>query len=496
MTKQSHSAAEPAIKASPDDIRLLASSCMNGFFRYMLPSYHMGWVHRLICHSLDVFFREVQKQQSPRLLINMPPRHGKTTLVSHCFPAYCFGRDPNITIIATSYAATLAKKNNREVQKIMGSDRYRALFPATQLWGKNVVTVAHGTYLRNSETFEIVDHLGSYRSAGVGGGITGTGGHCLIVDDPIKNREDASSPTIREKLWDWYLSTLYTRQAPGAGIIIIQTRWHEDDLTGRLLELQKNGDGDEWKMLAFPAIAEYDEEFRRQGEALHPERYSVEKLEKIKRAVGGYDWAALYQQTPAPSEGQIFKRQWFQYWDELPEEFDKVILSWDMSFKDTASSDYVVGQAWGKKGPNFYLLDQLRAKMAFVDTCAAFKKMARDWPQAVEKLVEDKANGPAVIDALKREMYGIIAVEPEGSKISRAHSITGVFESGHVFLPRYSINNWRKDYENELLSFPSGMHDDQVDSTTQGIRRLIRRGGGNEITCGNPRVMSDLSIGW
>jgi predicted phage terminase large subunit-like protein len=320
--------------------------------------------------------------------------------------------------------------------------------------------------------------------------------NCILIDDPIKDHEEADSFANRQKIWDWYTSTLYTRQRPGAGIVIVHTRWHEDDLVGRLLEKQKTNSGDAWQVLNFPAIAERDEEHRKKGEALHPERYSLEELERKKEVIGSRDWSALYQQHPAPDEGQIFKREWFKYWTKEPDKFDKIILSWDMAFKDTKSSDYVVGQVWGKKGAECYLLDQVRGQMGFVGTCEAFQKQAREWPKALTKLVEDKANGPAVIDALKRKIQGIISVQPDGSKVSRAFAITALFEAGNVYFPSKRIYPWVDDLENELLTFPSAMHDDQVDALTQALRRLARSTSMFSTAPENVYINNDWEMSW
>ena len=463
----------------------LARACFAGFVDYTMPKYRMGWVHEEICLELDKFFTAVQRGESPRLMLTMPPRHGKSELASRRFPAYAFGRDPDTTIISTAYSAELSSRMNRDVQRILDSDAYKEVFAHVVLAGKNSRAVTpksagkSGTYLRNSDIFEIVGHGGSYRSAGVGGGITGMGGNCLIIDDPLKDRAEADSPTIRQKVWDWYTSTLYTRLAPGGGILLIQTRWHTDDLAGRLLAAQYAGEGDAWRCVNFPAIAECDEPFRKNGEALHPERYSLKQLQSIRAALGPRDWSALYQQRPTPDGGAVFRKEWLRYWlpKDLPQKFDKLILSWDMTYKDNADNDYVVGQVWGKHGANCYLLDQVRGLMRFTATVDAFRALAKKWPRAQEKLVEDKANGPAVIDTLKNSISGIIPVDPEGSKTARAHAVTPYFEAGNVLIPDPQWCDWAKGYEAELLQFPSAAHDDQVDATTQALRRLCGKPG-------------------
>lgn len=457
--------------------RELARRHMRNFVQYTMgESYLMGWVHREICRELDEFLDAVILGKSPRLMITMPPRHGKSELATRRFPAYVFGRYPDLPIISTSYSADLSSRMSKDVQRVIDSQQYRLVFPETKLAEKKGDTAT-----RTADFFEIVGHRGVYRSAGVGGGVTGLGMSIGIIDDAVKDRAEADSYTIREKIWDWYGSTFYTRLAPGGGILLINTRWHMDDLAGRLLEAARTGEGDQWRVVNFPAIATKDEEFRKAGEALHPERYPVEQLMAIKAALGIRDWEALYQQNPVPDGGAIFRKEWIQYWKpgDLPPKFDKLVISWDMAFKDNEDSDYVVGQVWGKYGAQYYLLDQSRGRVSFTGTVDAFKSLSDKWPTALEKLVEDKANGPAVIDSLKRHVSGIIPVNPDGSKSARAHAITPLFEAGNVFLPDVSIAPWIRDYEAELLQFPAGAHDDQVDATTQALRRIMQKPGMN-----------------
>lgn len=455
--------------------RAVASRCLAGFIQYTLKNYQMGWVHEEICCVLDEFLQDVADGKSPRTMLTMPPRHGKSEIASVRFPAYALGRYPNLSMISTSYSADLASRMNRNVQRVIDDDLYRDIFPDTALSGKNIRTTTQGSYLRNSDIFEVVGHNGSYRSAGVGGGITGMGGNILLIDDPIKDRAEADSPTIREKVWDWYTSTLYTRLAPGGGIILIQTRWHMDDLAGRLLEAQNEGSGDTWRVINYEAIATKDEKHRKAGEALHPVRYPIKQLESIKRTIGSRDFEALYQQKPIPDGGAIFASEWLKYWtpETLPEKFDTVIMSWDLSFKDTDGSDFAVGQVWGKKGSEVFLLDQVRKRMGFSQTLHEFVALSNKWPQVQNKYIEDKANGPAVIDALKKHISGIIPIDPDGSKTARAYATTPFFEAGNVYLPAKGVNNWSQALIDELLQFPSGAHDDQVDALTQAIRKLL-----------------------
>lgn len=459
--------------------RQFASHALAPFILYMMPTYLMGWVHKIICIELDKFLQAVVERKSPRLIITMPPRSGKSQIVSRMFPAYAFGKYPDLSIIASSYSSDLASRMNRDVQRIMDDELYANLFPETKLYGKNIRTTAKGSYLRNSDIFEIVGHSGVYRSAGVGGGVTGMGADVAIVDDAVKDRMSADSSTIRQNIWDWYTSTLYTRLAPGGGVIVMNTRWHSDDLTGRLLEAERAGEGDHWKVINFPAIAEQDEYYqgklvRKAGEALHPERYPLEQLLAIKQAIGSRDWAALYQQHPVPDGGAIFQAEWLRFWlpKDLPARYDTMLTSWDMTFKEGTDNDFVVGQVWGRAGANFYLLDQVRGRWGFTETLHQVKQLVAKWPQVRRHLIEDKANGPAVIDMLRNNVPGIIPVEPDGSKVARAHAVTTYFEAGNVLIPHPSLASWVNDFITELTTFPSAAHDDCVDALVQSCRDM------------------------
>lgn len=474
-----------------DDIKTgLARASLAGFILATMQEYEMGFFHKRICQELDLFLVDVIEKRSPRLMLTAPPRHGKSEIASRRFVAYVLGRYPDMSIISTSYSSDLASRLNRDVQRIIEEPTYAKIFPSTKLFGKNVRTVASGAYMRNSDIFEIVGHKGVYRSSGVGGGITGMGAHIAIIDDPFKDRAEADSATIRQNVWDWYTSTLYTRLATGGGILLINTRWHMDDLSGRLLEAERMGEGDHWRVVNFPAIAEFDEPDRKAGEALHPERYPIELLNSIRKTIGRRDWEALYQQHPVPDGGAIFQKEWLKYYTTPPNEFDNMVISWDMTFKDGDNNDYVVGQVWGAKGADRYLLDQVRNRMGFTETLSKFKELSQKWPQARAKLVEDTANGPAVIDSLKHEIGGIIAVKPDGSKTARAHAVTPFFESGNIYIPSKGVVDWNiEEYVSEMLQFPSGAHDDQVDATTQALRYLEQKKSLNI----NPNIIKNRS---
>ena len=431
------------------------------FISVTYKDYKIGWVHQEICETLDLFLKDLIDGKRPRLIITMPPRSGKSEIVSRRFPAYFLGKYPDLSIISVSYSATLAEDFCRDVQRIIDSDEYKAIFPNTKLSDKK-----DKNYKRTSDIFEIVGHKGVYCSAGVGGGITGKGCDILIIDDPIKNRQEANSENTRKKIFDWYSSTAYTRLSPIGGVIMMCTRWHLDDLIGKVLS-DKNQKP--FHVISYPAIAEHDEPHRKQGEALHPERFSLEILNEIKSTLSASDWLSLYQQRPTPEGGAIFEVSKLRYFDESsePKRFDQIVGSWDMTFKENKTSDFVVGQLWGRKGSEFYLLDMVRDRMDFVKTLKVFINFANKHKNCNCWLVEDKANGTAIISTLKKHISGIIPITPKESKQERAYAITPYLEAGNIFFPKNQ--NFTKDLEEEMLQFPAGAHDDTVDSMTQAL---------------------------
>lgn len=489
-----------------DEINIaLAQQSLAEFTTYTMPEYEMNWHHRLMCEYLDKFARLEIK----RLMIFCPPRHGKSELVSRRLPAYILGRNPDAPIITASYGADLARRMNRDVQRIIDSPEYGKIFPGTKLFGKNIRTIADGSWLRNSDEFEIVEYSGYYRGAGVGGAITGMGMLYGIIDDPVKNRQDASSATVRQGLWDWYVSTFRTRLAPGGGILITVTTWHEDGLEARLLKLAESSpDADQWTVLRLPAIAEdpiADYDIRKPGESLWPSRYSESELTSTRITLGSYEWNALYQQRPSPDSGGIFKRHWWRYWKphgvtlppvlvripeekqpdgtmtearlvaveavDLPFEFDEQIQSWDMAFKETDSSDFVAGQVWGRVVASKYLLDYYKERADIIASMREIAVFSQKWPNAYAKLIEDKANGPAIIQMLQGKIDGLIAVNPEGGKEARAHAASPSVESHNVYLPHPALYPWVNEFINSCAAFPNGAHDDDVDAFTQAMIR-------------------------
>jgi predicted phage terminase large subunit-like protein len=296
-----------------------------------------------------------------------------------------------------------------------------------------------------------------------------------IIDDPTKNEKEALSDTVKEGHWNWYQAVFTTRLSEHSGQIIMATSWAEDDLPARVATEFR--DNPRLSVLKFPAINEPDESGYNpelpQG-ALVPQLKSLEFLREVKALFSDYWWSAMYQQSPKALGGNVFKEIGVQYYipKELPTKFDKVIASWDCTFKDTDGTDYVVGQVWGKAGANSYLLDQVRARMSFTATVKAVVELRNKWPRIREVLIEDKANGPAVIDTLKASLSGIIPIEPDGSKLARAHAVTSYWEARNVFLPHPDVAPWVKDLIAELTAYPASANDDQMDALTQALRRL------------------------
>ena len=412
---------------------------------------------------LDRALQDVSEGKIRRLIVTMPPRHGKSERVSKKFPAWHLGRNPDDEIILASYSIDLARDHSRIARSTLENRQ-------------DVFGITLDPDRKSAESWGVAGHRGGVVAAGVGGPITGRGAKIAIVDDPVKNAEEANSEVIREKIWEWYQSTLYTRLTPDGRIIIVMTRWHEDDLVGRLLKKEREEIaegthmGERWTVINFPAIAEEDDILgRKPGEPLWPEfGFDLDRLNKIKQDVGSYVFNALYQQRPSAQEGNILKREWWRYYEVLPP-VATMIISVDAAFKDEDDSDFVVVQVWGKNGPNCYLIDQARGRMNFPATIQTIRNMCKKYPKAALKLIEDKANGSAIIQTLQHEISGIVAVNPEGGKVSRVNAVSPFIEAGNVYLPRTS---WIHDFVEECAAFPNGAHDDQVDAMSQALMRF------------------------
>ncbi len=443
------------------------------FVQVTKPDMLVNWFHALVCKKLQKFYDDVVAGLQPRLMILAPPRHGKTELVSRRFPAWVFGKDPRWNFVSCSYAASLAHLISADVQRIMEDQTYNHIFPASCIAGSRLK--------KTGEMFQVPTPYGEpglYRAVGVNMGITGTGFQIGLIDDPIKDHVEASSEVTRESIWDWYQSTFYTRQAPFAGILLVQTRWNEDDLAGRLLkQMRDDPEADQWEVIEFPAIAECDETYRKQGEALVPMRYPLQRLKQFAKTLGSYHWSALYQQRPGPRGGTIFLRGNFNYWTVLPN-FDSIIMSVDCSFKDLKTSDFVAIQAWGIKGADRYLMMRRRERMGFGATVTAIKAMRALLPKCDAILVEDKANGTAVIETLQKTngLSSVKAIDPEGGKVARAFAVQADHEAGCVYIPDPSVDPTIETFIHECATFPNSKNDDEVDAMTQLLNYVKNRG--------------------
>ncbi len=396
-------------------------------------------------------------------MVFMPPRHGKSEFISRYSTAWILGKFPDTRIILASYEADFAATWGRKARDLL-EEHGPSLF-GIRVSGKSSA----------ANRWDIEGHEGGMITAGVNGPITGKGADIGIIDDPVKNDQEAMSVTYQERTYEWYKSTFRTRLQRDGAIILIMTRWNENDLAGKLLAAQEE-DGEKWEVVNLPAIAEEGDLLGRDpGQPLCPDLFTIEALRSIEKAVGSFWWASLYQQRPSPAEGGILKRNWWQYYRQTPDRFDEVIQSWDMAFKDTKTADFVVGQVWGRKGADKYLLDQVRDRMDFPATVQAVRSLSAKWPQARNKLVEDKANGPAVIATLKNEIPGLIAVNPEGGKVVRAQAASPDIEAGNVYLPDPSVAPWVHDFIEECAAFPNGANDDQVDAMTQALIRFANK---------------------
>ncbi|MGA2647443.1 MAG: terminase family protein [Candidatus Sulfotelmatobacter sp.] len=323
------------------------------------PNFELANHHRLIVDYLEA----VERGDVSRLIICMPPRHGKSLLGTQIFSAWFLGRNPDRSIITSSYNQELVEDFGRKVRNLVINPVHRAIFPEFRL-------AQDATSMRRFSTTS----EGSYYAVGRGGAITGRGADLLLIDDPLKDAEEARSELTRRALHEWFKSVAYTRLQPGGAVILISTRWHEDDLAGHLLREDPNG----WVVLSLPAIAEVDESFRRAGDALWPEKFPLELLENKRTVLGGAAFASLYQQRPAAAEGAVFNRAWWQFYRELPA-CKRVVQSWDTAFKTGSENDYSVCTTWGVLGNGYYLLSLWRGRVDFPELKRLVYSLAVEW---------------------------------------------------------------------------------------------------------------------
>ena len=439
---------------------------------------------------IDRALVDVAEGRTERLIISMSPQEGKSQRTSRSFPTWILLRDPDLRIAIASYEQHIAGRWGRAIRNdiLTNSGAQQSLDLGLRLAPDS----------QAQASWELDSHRGGVYSVGIGGALTGRPVDVLIIDDPLKDRAQADSEAYRNRAWSWWTDVARTRLAPGAPVVLILTRWHQDDLAGRLLadDAARAAAGEPvegWQVINIPAEAESadpasDPLGRQPGEFMLSARGRTDaQWRQIKAGAGARTWASLYQGRPSPEAGDVLQRGWWRrYTVRLHTEadgvctvpdVDEVVQSWDMAFKDTRGSDWVVGQVWARRGPDAFLLEQIRARMGFTTSKAAVERMTARWPQASAKLIEDKANGPAVIDALTKTVSGLIAVEPSGSKYARASAVSPFLEAGNVYIPADTLAPWAGDLVEEAAAFPNGAHDDQVDALSQALHRLLLRPG-------------------
>jgi predicted phage terminase large subunit-like protein len=433
----------------------LACYCAIAWHRFELAHHH-----RLIIDQLE----RIERGEIDRLILTMPPRHGKSLLASQLFPAWYLGRHPDRSIIAASYAAELATDFGRKVRNHVTEPLFSRIFPNARLAGDSAA--AHRFSLLAG---------GAYYAVGAGGPITGRGAELLLIDDPIKSRVDANSEAHRRGLQSWFESVAYPRLMPGGAIVLIQTRWHMDDLAGWCLREQAQ---EGWVTLNLPAIAETEEGWRREGEALWPAKFPLKRLMQIRQTIGGSEWAALYQGTPAAAEGALFRREWWKFYDAstLPARFEQIVLSLDTAFKSGSSNDYSVGLVLGVGRTGYYVLDVWRGRVEFPELKRQAEMLTLKWnPDTV--LIEDKASGQSLIQELQNSgRLPIRAIKVDADKVTRATACTPLVEAGKVLLP--AAAPWLADFVEEISAFPAAPHDDQVDAFSQALNYVRESGTG------------------
>lgn len=445
---------------------------LSGFVKAAWPilepknQYIHNWHIDLITEHLEA----VSNGQLNRLIINIPPRYMKSLCVSVMWPVWSWILKPELRWIFASYSQSLSTKHSVDRRQLIQSEWFQ------DGW-KNQFNLADD---QNQKTEFLNSKRGHMVATSVGGTVTGKGADIIVVDD-VHNPLEASSDTLRQKAIEFFDQTLTTRldNKKEGSIVVVMQRLHEEDLTGHLLEQN------EWTHLCIPALAETkiiynfpiskQTHIQNENEPLFSKRENTTEILKQKKALGSIAFAAQYQQQPSPAEGAIVKKDWFRFYTEAPAKFDELIQSWDMSFKDSENSDYVVGQVWGRVGAHKYLLDQVRKKMSFTDSLKAVVELSNKWPTTRRKLIEDKANGSAIISALNDKVSGIISITPTESKLARLSAVCPDIEAGNVWLPESKLKPFVNDFIDEVLRFPKGKHDDQCDCFSQALNDMNQR---------------------
>ena len=434
------------------------------FVNTVWPSFIHGRHHELMAKA----FERVANGELKRLIINMPPRHTKSEFASYILPAWFLGRYPEKKVIQTAHTAELAVGFGRKVRNLVGSEDYQKVFPGVSL---RQDSKAAGRWNTSAG--------GEYFAIGVGGAVTGKGADLLIIDDPHSEQEGQSGDAaVFDRVYEWYTSGPRQRLQPGGAIVIVMTRWHKRDLTGQILKssIQRSG-SDEWEVIELPAILP-------SGSALWPQFWKLSELEKLRAELPTSKWQAQYQQDPTSEEGAIVKREWWKIWeDEQPPPCDFVIQSWDTAFLKSQRSDYSACTTWGvfymegsdgKYQPNLILLSAVKDRMEFPELKKFALEHYKKWtPDSL--IVEGKAAGMPLVFELRAAGVPVQEYTPSrgNDKIARVNAVADLFASGIVWRPE---KRFAEEVIEEFASFPSGEHDDLVDSSTQALIRF-RQGG-------------------
>lgn len=477
-------------------LRILARRRLIHFIERFHPGYKAGWVHRDICRRLERFLTAVKEGKSPRLLIFCPPRLGKSLIASQYFPAWALGHHPEFEFIAASYNVTLPTGFSRRIRETVRDPVYTAMFPDTRLSDESQAVEAWRTTAG-----------GGYVAAGVGTGITGKGAHIFVIDDPVKDMEAADSATIRDATWEWWNSTAYTRIAPGGGVLGIQTRWNDDDWSGRIILAMDSGDGEQYEVCSYPAINEEGDEYlladdsiaqiapgaevpegaqllRKQNSALHPDRYDIEHLLRIKKNLIASGqrrvWSALYQQNPVPDEGAFFRKDMFRYVARAPgRSAGRVFQAWDFSITEKETSDWIVGACMLQdEYDNVYELDMMRFRVdedshALTDAILDFYERWGCYLVGFEDgQIFKSVKSLLMRRALERKMaLNYQTLTPLSDKLVRAGPLRGRMQMGKLFMAQAAP--YRATVDNEMLRFPGGKHDDIVDAYAWCMRLIL-----------------------
>lgn len=443
--------------------RLDAARDFSRFIPLVNPSYDAQWFHRVIATKCQQLF----EGKIPRLMVFVPPQHGKSEIVSRCFPAWSLGRDPDLKIVGASYSAHLAEQFSRSIQRCMDSTFYARIFPGTLLAGAPGTAGVRG-YKRNVDQFEIVGRKGFYKAVGVGGSLTGTPVDLAIIDDPVKDAMEAVSPVFRERAWEWYTSVLLTRLHNQSRQLFIMTRWHEDDLAGRILKT----DADKWEVLKIPALRERkddgnDFDPREIGEALWEGRHSAERL-RAQQERAPRVFAALYQQEPTVDGGNIVRRDWFK--TITPRDFarlrsgEPIVFFVDTAFTDKTKNDPTGIIATCKVGGDLYITHAIKVYQKFPELIRFLPQyvQSQGYTNASSVRIEPKANGLSVVDQLKAGTALNVSCtkSPNESKETRLFAASPTVEGGRVVLVEGA---WSESFIDEVCGFPAKPHDEFVD---------------------------------